>query len=116
MPKEKTKRLLAKRVGKVGKFPTQTEDHIAELRQKAFAREGRNAVIARAILKELDRPVKQRESDRALGRRLGVPRRCLLRLARRDSRCGGREGTRSVWLPDSRADYLGQTALRLEPG
>ena len=83
MPKEKTKRLLEKRVGKVGKFPTQTEDYIAELRQKAFAREGRNAIIARAILKELDRPLKKRESDRALSRRLGVDHRTIGRWRER---------------------------------
>jgi hypothetical protein len=67
----------------VGKFPTKEEDHIAELRKKAFAREGRNAVIARAILKELDRPLKRRQSDRALGRRVGVDHRTIGRWRER---------------------------------
>src|ERR1019366_10104741 len=83
MPKKKTKRPLVKRAGRVGKFPTLTEDHIGELRQKAFAREGRNAMIARAILKELDRPLKRRDSDRALGRRLGVDHRTIGRWRER---------------------------------
>ena len=83
MPKKKTKRPLVKGAERVGKFPTHTEDHIEELRQKAFAREGRNAMIARAILKELDRPVRRRESDRALGRRLGVDHRTIGRWRER---------------------------------
>jgi len=76
----------------VGKFPTKKEDHIAELRKKAFAREGRNAVIARAILKELDRPLKRRESDRALGRRLAVDHRTIGRWRERIKGQGPREG------------------------
>lgn len=83
MQKKKGKRPLEKRVGRVGKFPTKTKDHIEELRQKAFAREGRNAIIARAILKELDRPLRKRESDRALGRRLGVDHRTIGRWRER---------------------------------
>jgi hypothetical protein len=66
----------------LGKFSTEQE-RIAELRTKAFARDGRNALIARAILKEFDRPLKQRESDRALGRRLGVDHRTIGRWRER---------------------------------
>jgi hypothetical protein len=83
MPNKKTKRLSKKSVARVGKFPTKEENRIIELRKKAFAREGRNAVIARAILKELDRPLKRRESDRALGRRLGVDHRTIGRWRER---------------------------------
>ncbi len=82
MPRKKTKWPFGKRVRRVGKFPTQGED-IAEIRQKAYAREGRNAIIARAIFKELDRPIKKRESDRAIGRRLGVDHRTIGRWRER---------------------------------
>ena len=92
MPNKETKRLSKKRVIKVGKFPTKNGDRIAELRKKAFAREGRNAVIARAILKELDRPLKRRESDRALGRRLGVDHRTIGRWRERIRGQRPREG------------------------
>jgi hypothetical protein len=40
-------------------------------------------MIARAILKELDRPLKRRDSDRALGRRLGVDHRTIGRWRER---------------------------------
>jgi hypothetical protein len=83
MPDKKTKRLSRKRVVIVGKFPTKEEDRIVELRKKAFAREGRNALIARAVLKELDRPLKRRKSDRALGRQLGVDHRTIGRWRER---------------------------------
>jgi hypothetical protein len=83
MPREKTRRPLGKRIGRVGKFPTQEEVRIAELRQKAYAREGRNAIMARAILNALDRPLKKRESDRALGRRLSVDHRTIGRWRER---------------------------------
>src|SRR5262249_41471241 len=46
-------------------------------RQRAFTREGRNAMIAGAIFKELDRPLRKQESDRSLGRRLGVDHRTI---------------------------------------
>lgn len=75
----------------MGKFPTKEEDRIAELRKKAFAREGRNAVIARAILKELDRPLKRRKSDRALGRQLAVDHRTIGRWRERIRSQGPRE-------------------------
>ena len=109
MPRNKTKRPLPKRVGRVGKFPTPTEDHVAELRQKAYAREGRNAIIARAILKELARPLKKRESDRALGRKLSVDHRTIGRWRERIK--GQRPRSRVV----SRRKFLGacQTLGRL---
>ena len=40
----------------------------------------------------------------------------LLCLARRDPRRGSSSGTRSIGLPDTRANHLGQATLRLEPG
>jgi hypothetical protein len=40
-------------------------------------------MIARAILQELDRPLRKRESDRALGRRLGVDHRTIGRWRER---------------------------------
>ena len=71
-------RQLGRKEGKakVGKFPTKVKN-IATLRERAFAREGRNAMIARAIFKELDRPIRKQESDRSLGRRLGVDHRTI---------------------------------------
>jgi hypothetical protein len=66
----------------MGKFPTE-QKRIAELRAQAFAREGKNAMIARAILNELDRPLRRRESDRALGHRLGVDHRTIARWRER---------------------------------
>jgi hypothetical protein len=66
----------------LGKFPTE-QKRIAELRVQAFARQGRNAMIARAILKELSLPLGRRESDRALGRRLGVDHRTIGRWRER---------------------------------
>jgi len=71
-----------KKAKEVGKFPT-LQDRIAELRVQAYTRDGRNAMIARAILKELDRPLRKRESDRALGRRLGVDHRTIGRWRER---------------------------------
>lgn len=84
MPNKKAKRISKKKavVVRVGKFPTKEEDRIAELRKKAFG-EGRNALIARAVLKELDRPIKRRKSDRALGRQLGVDHRTIGRWRER---------------------------------
>jgi len=85
-PKNSKQRPTPKPSGKkakqLGKCPTQ-EKRKAELREWAFAREGRNAQIARAILKELDRPLRKRESDRALGRRLGVDHRTIGRWRER---------------------------------
>jgi hypothetical protein len=66
----------------LGKFPTEKE-RIAKLRARAFERHGRNAVIARAILREFDRPLRLRGSDRALGRRLGVDHRTIGRWRER---------------------------------
>ena len=82
MPQKKSKQPSRKNKGRVGKFPTQ-EDRIKGLLQEAYTREGRNAQIARAVLKELDRPLKRRESDRALGRRLGVDHRTIGRWRER---------------------------------
>ena len=66
-----TKPLRGKKSKAVDKLSIQ-QQRITQLRAKAYARVGRNAMIARAILKELDRPLRLRESDRAMARRLGV--------------------------------------------
>ena len=81
-PSQKKAQKNEKATKALGKCPTKKE-RIAELREWAFAREGRNAVIARAILKELDQPLRVRESDRAMGRRLGVDHRTIGRWRER---------------------------------
>jgi hypothetical protein len=92
----------------LGKFPTE-QKRIAELRVRAFARQGRNAVIARAILRELSLPLRRRESDRALGRRLGVDHRTIGRWRERI------KGQRPLDGVVSRRKFLGlcQTLARL---
>jgi hypothetical protein len=71
-----------KATARLGKFPTR-QKRIAELRARAFARDGRNAAIARTILAELSRPLRVRESDRTLARRLGVDHRTIGRWRQR---------------------------------
>jgi len=80
-PSSKNKTSLA-----VGKFPTKQEKWMAELRARAYAREGRNAMIARAVLNSLAHPLRKRASDRALGRRLHVDHRTIGRWRARLNR------------------------------